>query len=416
MTMWPEFESPTQRLCQGTCMIYRGSLTRDEVARAAKAKMRPSEGDDLGLSLSAMSEAIGIEGQIEEIVLEPGVSRSALGLEIGRALEQGLDAGALPWKLVLFQGLACGNTVLLALVQPGQVGASRNADLSRLDLATLDLPTLLNDLTPASDPTPARRRLGRAERQFESRIDSGAGRSTETPPSEQPESERAEGETAPPESSRTAPFRGTLSGKLDFGAVELSFTEMRHLRSELRTTVTDLAHAALSGGLGGYLRGRGVGTEGLRLHGSCPGQRRSIVPLHVGIEDPLARLALEQREKAEPEEMPRSRPIDLLWMHRPGPQIPLYLGGHQLLSCYPVMPVSGDLGLSVAVQSYNKKLTIGLTVDPVVVPDVWQLAESIEKAYGELFAATIRSSSEGWAPSVVDLEPSRNDVFPSARL
>jgi len=37
----------------------------------------------------------------------------------------------------------------------------------------------------------------------------------------------------------------------------------------------------------------------------------------------------------------------------PGPQSPLYLLGHKMLSCYPSIPLGGDMGFSSAVLSYN---------------------------------------------------------------
>jgi hypothetical protein len=68
----------------------------------------------------------------------------------------------------------------------------------------------------------------------------------------------------------------------------------------------------------------------------------------------------------------------------PGPQIPLYLGGSELLDWYPLGPLSSGIGLFVAILSYNGKLTMGTTVDPNLVPDVWELSGYLQESYEEL--------------------------------
>ena len=71
----------------------------------------------------------------------------------------------------------------------------------------------------------------------------------------------------------------------------------------------------------------------------------------------------------------------------PGPQIPLFLGGRRLLTWIPLGICATNIGLFVAILSYHQKLTFGLTVDPRLVPDGWELAERLRESFAELRAA-----------------------------
>jgi diacylglycerol O-acyltransferase / wax synthase len=71
----------------------------------------------------------------------------------------------------------------------------------------------------------------------------------------------------------------------------------------------------------------------------------------------------------------------------PGPQIPLYLGGRKLIRWYPLGLLASDIGLFNAILSYNQTLTIGATVDPKLVPDVWFYADCLKESFAELLGA-----------------------------
>jgi len=54
----------------------------------------------------------------------------------------------------------------------------------------------------------------------------------------------------------------------------------------------------------------------------------------------------------------------------PGPQVPLYSGGAELLEVWPFAPLYPSMGLGIAIVSYNGEVYFGLTADPGLVPDV----------------------------------------------
>jgi len=68
----------------------------------------------------------------------------------------------------------------------------------------------------------------------------------------------------------------------------------------------------------------------------------------------------------------------------PGPQIPLFLSGRRLIGWYPLLPLAGDVGLCNAILTYDQRLTIGVTTDPRLVPDVWLYVECLKASFAEL--------------------------------
>jgi len=222
------------------------------------------------------------------------------------------------------------------------------------------------------------------------------------------------------------PFNRPLSAQRQFAWAEFSFTEIRGIRSALGGTINDVVLAVVAGGLGRYLRAHGYRTEGVALNAICPvslrrpdergalGNRVSVmvVPLYVGMDDPVARLAAERevvdRLKREDQagtfyamsEMGNALPpawqalaaqvdppftiIHTASSNVPGPQIPLYLAGHRLRQWCGLAPLGASMGLFNGIISYNQTLAISATVDPLLVPDVWTYTESLKESFAEL--------------------------------
>jgi diacylglycerol O-acyltransferase / wax synthase len=225
------------------------------------------------------------------------------------------------------------------------------------------------------------------------------------------------------------PFNAPLSTRRQFAWAEFPFMEIRAIRQSLGGTMNDIVLTVVAGALGRYLGGRGYRTEGVTLWAICPvslrrpdergalGNRVSVmvVPIYVGLEDPVARLAAERRVveelKAQDQagaffemtEMGNAIPpawqalaaqveppftlINTASSNVPGPQIPLYLGGRKLLRWCGLAPLGAGMGLFNGIISYNQTLTISATVDPALVPDVWTYARSLRESFAELRAA-----------------------------
>jgi hypothetical protein len=80
----------------------------------------------------------------------------------------------------------------------------------------------------------------------------------------------------------------------------------------------------------------------------------------------------------------------------PGPQLKLYLGGRELVSMYPYLPLAQQIRASTAVFSYNGVLFFGVTGDYDAVPDVEEITAGIDEGMAELLAAArAKAASEG---------------------
>jgi hypothetical protein len=80
----------------------------------------------------------------------------------------------------------------------------------------------------------------------------------------------------------------------------------------------------------------------------------------------------------------RQRYFNLVVTNVPGPQVPLYCLGARMLEAYPMVPLSRNLSLGVAILSYCGVLHFGLLVDGEVWPDLDDLARDIEASFETL--------------------------------
>ena len=86
----------------------------------------------------------------------------------------------------------------------------------------------------------------------------------------------------------------------------------------------------------------------------------------------------------------------------PGPQIPLYMAGHKVLASFGCGMLSANIGLFNAIISYNLLLTIGATVDPRQIPDVWFYADCLKESFAELREAADREAATAGVAGVAD--------------
>jgi len=85
--------------------------------------------------------------------------------------------------------------------------------------------------------------------------------------------------------------------------------------------------------------------------------------------------------------------LNLICTNVPGPRSALYTVGRRLVASYPHVPTGYELGLGVAVQSYDGKLFFGLTADAHVAPDVARLRDYIRVSFEELAKAARAKSA-----------------------
>lgn len=84
----------------------------------------------------------------------------------------------------------------------------------------------------------------------------------------------------------------------------------------------------------------------------------------------------------------------------PGVQVPLYIAGHRMETMLGVLMLTGSLGYGVAVGSYNQEMIFAMIGESRLMPDLDNMADSVESAYQELLAEARNIN----APPAPDLE------------
>jgi hypothetical protein len=77
-------------------------------------------------------------------------------------------------------------------------------------------------------------------------------------------------------------------------------------------------------------------------------------------------------------------PFNLIISNVPGPREPLYCGGAQMRTYYPVSAVAEGQGLNITVQSYLDQLDFGVITCRELVSDPWKIARYLGEALEEL--------------------------------
>ncbi|MDQ1430141.1 MAG: diacylglycerol O-acyltransferase / wax synthase [Actinomycetota bacterium] len=215
--------------------------------------------------------------------------------------------------------------------------------------------------------------------------------------------------------------------------VRIPLEEAKAIREVFGCTVNDVILAGVGGAVARLLSARHELYPELVLKVFCPvsvrdddqhlqlGNRISamLVPLPVGEPDPRARLDAIRASTADLKERRQAvgaaallglseyaaptllglaaraahaqRFANLIVTNIPGPQVPLYCLGAQMLEVYPIVPLSRNLTLNVAILSYCGQLHFGIIGDGASGRDLELLAGGIEDAFAEL----LRSGGHG---------------------
>ena len=104
----------------------------------------------------------------------------------------------------------------------------------------------------------------------------------------------------------------------------------------------------------------------------------------------------------------------------PGPQQPLYLLGHKMLRAYPYVPIGGEMGVNVAILSYNGVAYVGFGGDVHAVPDIDRFEELLRVSFAELHEAALEKAPRANPPvakaktAALPRTAARNKVKPAA--
>jgi len=78
--------------------------------------------------------------------------------------------------------------------------------------------------------------------------------------------------------------------------------------------------------------------------------------------------------------------FNLVVSNIPGPPVPLYLDGCELLEAYPVVPLAGHHALSIGMTTVQGKACFGLYADREALPEADKLAGDLEAELDALLA------------------------------
>ena len=224
------------------------------------------------------------------------------------------------------------------------------------------------------------------------------------------------------------PFNVVCHGPQKFGWTELDLAKIKEVKNRCGGTVNDVILTVVAAALRRYSELRKVRVKGRSARIMIPvnvrgdsnaselGNRITFVPVTVplDIRDPQKLFAFV-RQRTEYIKHARAAELVLfagglfsaiptpIWAaigpvasqlplslcniictNVPGPQVPLYLLGHKMLSWYPYVPIGGELGTNWAILTYNGKAYFGFTCDVGAVPDPGSLEKFVEEGFAEL--------------------------------
>jgi diacylglycerol O-acyltransferase / wax synthase len=217
---------------------------------------------------------------------------------------------------------------------------------------------------------------------------------------------------------------------------QCELADFKAVKDGLGGTVNDAFLAVVAGGLGHWLRSRGLRTEGLELRGLVPvsirakdehhalGNRITALrgPLPVYAKDPVERLRIVRESMQGVKESKQAlgaevisgledfapptllaqasrlnfstRLFNLIVTNVPGPQFPLYMMGREMREIVPVAFLPENHALAIAAMSYNGKIDFGLLGDYDAMPDLEKLAGFFEDSLEELLAAARKGAGK----------------------
>ena len=438
-------ERPNETMHIGGCMVYEGEFSREHMIEQVGARMHllPRYRQRVMFPPFLVSHPLwvddpnfDIENHIDEVWLPADSNEQVLGRVAAEAYSGMLDRNRPLWKGIVLRGIP-GHTAVVWKIHHAMVDGVSGVDLTMVlsDVSPTDklpeppaeawapqpLPEPLSLLQEATQ-----HRLGELNRTWTEaafdalRPDVIADRTREM---------MSASSATLPVGATPAPrtvFNRPVGGDRGFAWAQFSFPTMRAVKSALGGTVNDVVLTVLAGGLGRYLRARGQDTKGLELRAMCPVSMREadergqlgnlvsnmIAPLYVGVDDPVERLGKERdgmnrlKEAGQAKAfyemsqfgvrvpplmaamgavMPFQQTLfNTVSTNVPGPMIPLYFGPHKLVDWLPLGIVSNNIGLFVAILTYNQRITLGITVDARLIPDPWFLTQCLEESYAEL--------------------------------
>ncbi len=208
--------------------------------------------------------------------------------------------------------------------------------------------------------------------------------------------------------------------------LKIDVAEIKQIRKKLGGSLNDVVLTVVTGGFRRFFQRRGLDVRELDFRVMTPVSVRSesergtlgnrvsawVIRLPLGEADPRKQLAAIEERTTELKETRqaigatlltevaewtpttllslgarnnlRALPINTVCTNVPGPQELMYLCGARLLEAWPHVPLAENVGLGIALLSYDGKLHWGVTGDYDLVPDIADFIAALGEAYQDL--------------------------------
>lgn len=378
-------------------------------------------------------------------VPSPGGMRELAGLA-GYLHEQKLDRRHPLWEMWFIEGLEDGRVAIYMKTHHALMDGMKGADLS----------VILCDLEPepAENPTglPARPAETAGPSPFTQALEGLVGLAT-LPTKVASYGLQAvrrgvnmipyvfeHGTDGLPGTAPRLSFNGDIGPTRGLAYTSVPLEEVMAIKNELGVKLNDVVIAVCGSAMLRYAERRGEVLDG-SLAVSCPVSTRAagdkesankianmVVSCATDVDDPIERVkAVHESSTLSKEMTSRMRstpiasvgeifppsvvnlgfrtlgglaawtgtlPVNAVVSNVPGPPVPLYIAGARVIGVYPISVLAPTQGLNFTAVSFIGRLDIGVTVDPELVPDAWQLAGCIDEAFEELRDATMGRTTE----------------------
>jgi WS/DGAT/MGAT family acyltransferase len=375
----------------------------------------------------------------------------------GRVFAQRLDMTKPVWEAWLVEGLADDRWALISKAHHCMIDGEGSTDLMQVifDLEPRPAGREPSDWTPAAAPSTLSLTAGSIVETVREPLRAigipSVGDLAKLPTALAGVAVAAK-ELVPQQIAQLVPGRGqptpkSLNGPLGPNRrwvwTDATMAEVKTIRTALGGTVNDVILAAVTRGYRDLVQGRGelvpdmvvrslvpVSTRTASGRGQVNNQVTSVVvDLPVAEGDPVRRLELirEQMDRNKrglgavdaaaivglaDHAAPTLLALGARSMSRmpnkltqtgttnvPGPRIPLYLLGRQLLQSHPYVPVFAGVRVATGIFSYLDTFSFGITADFDSFPDVDVIADGIRAGFDELVAAAVTAGqSPGQTP------------------
>ncbi len=392
---------------------------------------------------------LDMDRHIHRVVLEPPGDKQSLADVVGDIASWPLRRNRPLWEIWVIEGLAGGRVAVLVKMHHSTIDGVSGASLlgHLLDLEPIaPVPAPPFDTWRVPSPPSSLELLGRSliarlgePLELARLVPATALRLATTLWSLGQQKQGATSGAMPFTAPRTL-FNATITARRSVAFTDVALADVKLVKKAFGVTVNDVVTAVVGGALRHYLEGRGelpdhslLAAAPVSVHDQTA-ERGGMTKLSVMFstlatdeKDPAERLRAIASSNTRAKEIQKMVGADTLmrwaehfWLngftlgarlystlhvadhHRvvhnlilsnvPGPPVALYMAGARLVGLYPLGPITDGAGLNVTVVSDEDRVGFGFITCPDLVPRVWDLADAVPAALGELVEAAGRAS------------------------